>query len=149
MARSLRARARREPGERSGGLPAGPGEDAVYDLPQPATARQNYNLAFFLQDDWKLTPALTVNVGLRYEYQAPMWVTVTSTRASIHSGPGAGRRVERLAHARPRGGHGQLAPRVGFAYTVNDKTVVRSAFGLFYGQIFSNLGGIVLYPASP
>jgi hypothetical protein len=35
---------------------------------------------------------------------------------------------------------------VGFAYGWNDKTVIRSAFGIFYSQIFSNLGGIVLYP---
>jgi hypothetical protein len=39
-----------------------------------------------------------------------------------------------------------FAPRVGFAYSLTDHTVIRSAFGVFYSQIFSNLGGIVLYP---
>jgi hypothetical protein len=39
-----------------------------------------------------------------------------------------------------------FAPRVGFAYSVTKNTVVRSAFGKFYSQIFSNLGGVVPYP---
>ena len=34
--------------------------------------RRNYNLGIYLQDDWKITPKLTVNLGLRYEYESPM-----------------------------------------------------------------------------
>jgi hypothetical protein len=39
-----------------------------------------------------------------------------------------------------------FAPRVGFAYSLNPKTVVRSAFGIFHSGIFSDLGAQVLFP---
>jgi len=39
-----------------------------------------------------------------------------------------------------------FAPRAGFAYTATPKTVIRSGVGLFYSQIFSDLGGQVLFP---
>src|SRR5690242_12168386 len=39
-----------------------------------------------------------------------------------------------------------FAPRVGFAYNATPKTVIRSGFGIFYSQIFSDLGGQVLFP---
>jgi len=123
---------------------------ASYDLPQPANGRRNYNLAFFAQDDWKLNPRLTLNLGLRYEYESPMWID-NDVHSRLDITPGsvgrllvAGQNASRSLDL--EGDRLNLAPRVGAAYTLNDKTVVRSAFGLFYGQIFSNLGGIVLYP---
>ncbi len=39
-----------------------------------------------------------------------------------------------------------ISPRIGLAYSVDDKTVVRAAFGTFYGTIFQNLGGQLAYP---
>jgi hypothetical protein len=39
-----------------------------------------------------------------------------------------------------------FAPRVGFAYSMTGKTVIRSGFGVFYSQIFSDLGAQVLFP---
>jgi hypothetical protein len=120
---------------------------AEYDLPQPETGRRNYNLAFFIQDDWRVTPRLTVNAGLRYEYESPMWVdSDVHSRFDLQTGRVlvAGKNASRTLDL--QGDKVNLGPRLGFAYTVNDKTVVRSAFGVFYGQIFSNLGGIVLYP---
>jgi Carboxypeptidase regulatory-like domain/TonB dependent receptor/TonB-dependent Receptor Plug Domain len=123
---------------------------AAYDLPQPENGRRNHNVAFFLQDDWKMRENLTINLGLRYEYESPMWIdNDVHSRLDINAGS-----VGRLLVADQNASRAldldgdklNFAPRVGLAYTLNEKTVLRSAFGLFYGQIFSNLGGIVLYP---
>ncbi|MGH9161353.1 MAG: TonB-dependent receptor domain-containing protein, partial [Vicinamibacteraceae bacterium] len=119
----------------------------VYDLPQPMTGRRNYNVALYAQDDWRVTPRLTVNMGLRYEYESPMWVD-----NDIYSrlDPATGRLLVANQNASRtldiEGDTLNVAPRIGMAYSLNDRTVLRSAFGIFYSQIFSNLGGIVLYP---
>ncbi len=123
---------------------------ASYDLPQPESGRRNFNLAFFAQDDWKLNTRLTLNLGLRYEYESPMWVD-NDVHSRLDINPGsvgrllvAGENASRTLDL--EGDKLNVAPRAGLAYTLNEKTVLRSAFGFFYGQIFSNLGGIVLYP---
>jgi hypothetical protein len=122
-------------------------QTSVYDLPQPATARQNHNVALYLQDDWRATSRLMVNVGLRYEYEAPMKVAGDiysrldpATGRLLAAGLNASQTLDIDADAV------NFAPRVGVAWTLSPKTVVRSAFGIFYSQVFSNLGGIVLYP---
>ncbi|MPY88372.1 MAG: TonB-dependent receptor plug domain-containing protein [Luteitalea sp.] len=120
---------------------------ADYELPQPMTGRRNYNLGLYVQDDWKVTPKLTLNMGLRYEYESPMWVD-----NDIYSrlDPETGQLLVANQNASRTldidGDTLNLAPRIGLAYSLNDRTVLRSAFGIFYSQIFSNLGGIVLYP---
>lgn len=120
---------------------------AEYTLPQPATGRRNYNLAFYVQDDWQATPKLTLNVGLRYEYESLMTIdNDVYSRLDPETG--------RLLVANQNASRSldldddklNFAPRVGVAYALDDKTVLRSAFGIFYSQIFSNLGGAAQYP---
>jgi len=45
-----------------------------YQLPMPETGRRNFNVGIFAQNDWKATSRLTMNAGLRYEYESPMKV---------------------------------------------------------------------------
>ena len=118
-----------------------------YDLPQPITGRRNTNMGTFVQDDWKVSRRLTVNLGVRHEYESPMTMSNDIySRIDIVSGKllvankNASRSLDLNA------AKFNFAPRVGIAYSLDDRTVIRSAFGSFYSQIFSNMGGIVLYP---
>jgi hypothetical protein len=121
---------------------------AQYELPQPATGRRNYNFGIFFQDDYKITTKLTLNAGLRYEFESPMTVS-NNVYSRVNESNG------QLLVANQNGVSRSLnittakldfAPRIGFAYSPTDKTVVRGAYGNFYGTIFQNLGGQIAYP---
>ena len=118
-----------------------------YQLAMPPTGRRNYNLGVFFQDDYKVTPKLTINAGLRYEFESPMTISNNIyTRFDPNSGQllAAGINASRsLNVTTPRL---DVSPRIGLAYSINDKTVFRAAFGTFYGTIFQNLGGQVAFP---
>jgi Carboxypeptidase regulatory-like domain/TonB dependent receptor-like, beta-barrel/TonB-dependent Receptor Plug Domain len=118
-----------------------------YALPQPPAGRRNSNLGIYVQDDWKAAPKLTLNLGVRYEYESPMTSSNniysrvdTNTGqvlfAGINASPTLNLEASKL----------NFAPRVGLAYNFTPKTVIRSGFGIFYSQIFSDLGAQVLFP---
>lgn len=91
--------------------------------------------AAFAQDDWRLTPRLTLNVGLRYE------LTTVLTEANDLMGnfvPGEGLLQvgsSKLGSAF-NGDHNNFAPRIGFAWDIggNGRTVVRGGGGLYFSQ---------------
>jgi hypothetical protein len=118
-----------------------------YALPQPPAGRRNYNFGIFGQDDWKITRRLTVNLGLRYELESPM---TSSNNIYSRVDPTTGQVL--FANINASGSLNltasklNFAPRVGAAYSVTPKTVIRAGFGLFYSQIFSDLGAQVLFP---
>jgi hypothetical protein len=110
---------------------------------------------FYVQDDLRLSSKLTVNAGLRYELVTPQWVTGnhlanfipppgTASQApylSITSGTlkqaSSGSLFDRALVQMPKG---DFAPRLGFSYAWNDKTVVRGGYGVNYIQ-FNREGG--------
>jgi hypothetical protein len=121
---------------------------AQYEQAQPLTGRRNYNLGIFLQDDWRATPKLTLNLGIRYEYESPLTIaTDIYSRIDPDSGQllaaGLNGVSRSLNISTPKA---DVSPRIGLAYSVNSKTVLRAAFGTFYGTIFQNLGGQLAYP---
>jgi hypothetical protein len=121
---------------------------AQYEQPQPPTGRRNYNLGIFIQDDWKVTPKLTFNVGIRYEFESPLTIaTNIYSRVDPNTGQllaaGLNGVSRSLNISTPKA---DISPRIGLAYSLNDKTVLRAAFGTFYGTIFQNLGGQLAYP---
>jgi hypothetical protein len=90
---------------------------------------------------------LTLNVGLRWEYESPLTIDgniysrIDPTGRLLVAGVNASDSLNLVADKL------NLAPRAGMAWTLNDKTVLRAAYGKFYSQFFSNLGGSgALYP---
>ncbi len=105
------------------------------------TYHQRMNF-FYLQDDWKVNNRLTLNLGLRYELSTPMWVDnnvlsnfdpTTNTLVQAKDGSMYDRALVKTDR-------NNFAPRVGIAYTVNPKTVIRSAYGVSYIH-FNRMGG--------
>jgi hypothetical protein len=90
--------------------------------------------AYFAQDDWKLTPNFTVNIGVRYEYDQPMYEVNNKyanvnlvTKQLVHAGdPGASALGGRALVFPYFGG---IMPRVGFAWGVTPRLVVRGGYG--------------------
>jgi hypothetical protein len=104
---------------------------------------RNYEWAFFVNDDWKVTRNLTVNLGLRYEnYQSPTEINgllrnLVFGPGSNFVGPLAGATMQTVQHFFPSG-PGNLAPRFGFAWDPlgNGKTSIRGGFGIAYDRLF-------------
>lgn len=111
-----------------------------------ATSQQGFYHALYIQDDWKVTPKLTLNLGLRWEVETGPTerynriATIDPNIASPLAGPTGlplkGGLVFRGVNGASRGRYetdaNNFGPRIGLAYSVLPKTVIRSAFGIFY-----------------
>jgi hypothetical protein len=101
---------------------------------------RSWENAVFVQDDWRLTRRLTLNLGVRYDIlTAP---TEVAGRQSNYDLATASLRVA-SGNTDPlvNNNYHNFAPRVGFAYDVTgkSKTIIRGGFGMFY---FLDRGGI-------
>lgn len=113
------------------------------------TAARYPRYALFAQDDWRATPKLTFSYGLRWDYQPPFYELhnkLSSFEPNL-ANPGAGGLLGALAF--PGQGYGNnfqtpwrkgFAPRVGIAYQFNNKTMVRTSFGIYYGETADQAG---------
>ncbi len=119
-------------------------------------AAQRY-VAPYVQDDWRITNALTVNLGLRYEYQTP-WserddqLTFFDAQGidPLTGRPGVVRLVGRDGASRYQTvpDRNNIAPRLGFAWRLAESSVLRGGYGIVYypgsggiGSAPSDLGG--------
>jgi Carboxypeptidase regulatory-like domain len=105
---------------------------------QPESGMRMKSPQVFVQDDFKLRPNLTINLGLRYEYQSG-WSEVKNNLGSFDSTiensvthtPGAmwfAGETSRTTLMQPKS---VLLPRVGFAWSMGNDTVVRGGFGIY------------------
>ncbi|MGA2882634.1 MAG: TonB-dependent receptor [Bryobacteraceae bacterium] len=116
------------------------GNNAVVNL------RQHVN-SLYAQDDFRVTPKLTLNLGLRWEYATPLYerdnnysnfdpatdTMITASSGSIYN--------RSLVHPDYR----DFGPRLGLAYSFDSKTVIRAGYGIsysFFNRVGSALEGI-------
>jgi Carboxypeptidase regulatory-like domain len=126
------------------GLPSYNERDAL----QGRYPTRYWNLDEFVQDDFRATPNLTINMGLRYSIFSPAAGRIGNfdfKRAIVVNDQSAGPNAAVEPHAGVAFDLGDWGPRFGFAWTPfgQKRTVVRSAFGIFYspeGNIFDDLG---------
>ncbi len=120
------------------GTPTG-GSAARY----PTATMQSRYSSLYLQDDWKVSPRLTLNLGLRWEYDgAPTdrynaltnfdpTLATTASGVSLQGGlifPGE----EGVSRSMRDNSYADFGPRFGFAYQAAPKTIVRGGFGLYF-----------------
>lgn len=119
------------------------GARSSYDLVNPYVFNLRQRMHFgYLQDDWKVAPNLTVNMGVRYEFGTPQWEDDNfltnfdpATNTLLQATDGS---IYDRALVNPD--RNNIAPRVGVAWSVTPRTVVRSAYGMSYIH-FNRLGG--------
>ncbi len=136
---------------------------------RPATT--NYQYGFFAQDNWKIKPKLTLNLGLRYDVTLPRtdrynrqnWfdpnvqnplnsgsltytdaVTAQPVTVKLNGGEVFVNSKQRTNYATD---WSNIQPRFGFAYQVAPTTVLRGGYGIYYGQSRSGVTGVVPYGA--
>ena len=115
----------------SGAVSGTGASDALLGLPSLGIQSQADNVQtlrttaynVYAQDDWKVTPKLTLNLGARYEYNTPP------------DDP-----TGRITRVGLRPDRNNVAPRMGFAYSPDARTTVRGGYGLYYdaGLLLAN-----------
>ncbi len=123
----------------------------------PAVAQKSKETSFFVNDDWQVNPKLTLNLGLRYEWSTPytdrhnriqfadfngdtgMNIDLSSGDPFLQSlgfGPTEITGIAQFAtssHRNVSPDRNNIAPRLGIAYRLGNKTVLRAGGGLYYG----------------
>jgi hypothetical protein len=136
-------------------------------------AEQSTSWGFFLQDDWKVTSKLSLNLGLRWEFEGPLterydrsvrgldynyvqpispqvianYATSPTPEVPASQFKVNGGLTFSNVNGQPRGLYNtpkvNLMPRFGFAYQFDNKTVVRGGYGIFFGFLGERRGDVV------
>jgi hypothetical protein len=116
-----------------------------------STSKRQDAYIVHLGDTWRVTPKLTLSLGVRWDMHRPSWTTTNQNSFfDPHKpNPAAGGRLGAMAFAGTEWGEASFgkrypedvfkkafSPRVGIAYTVNPTTVVRAGYGIYYSQAY-------------
>jgi outer membrane receptor protein involved in Fe transport len=104
--------------------------------------QQLWSTSFYVQDDWKVSESLTLNMGLRYDFMTPS--LEKDNRLANFDPSGSGRLVfasdgSLAERSLVNPDKNNFAPRVGAVYKISDRTILRGGYGVFYNQ-FDRIG---------
>jgi len=107
----------------------------------------NHEAAIYINDNYRVTPKLTLNLGLRWQYESPLvernnhyeFLNPNSINSATGT-PGimqfAGDGTDGCNCRTPvHTYYKDVGPRVGLAYALNNRTILRSSFGIYYGML--------------
>ena len=107
----------------------------------PGLKFATYDYNFFAQDNFRVTPRLTVNLGLRYEYEKLPKAVFPNTNTAYSNTliPNVGRTFADATSYIPSDKN-NFGPRIGFAYDLfgDGKTSIRGGYGIYYGRIINS-----------
>jgi hypothetical protein len=125
------------------------------------TGARYHPFAFYVNDDWRLTPKLTVNAGLRWDTMPPMreaenrisFLNPTGANPVTGASDGtlefAGSGTDSCNCSSPmQTYYKDWGPRLGLAYSVNNKTVIHAAYGIYYAHGGGTSGGANTLPTT-
>ena len=92
---------------------------------------------YFAQDDIRVSPSVVINLGLRYENYSPTFNAVVDRSAP---NPFSAPKINHI--------YDDFAPRVGFAWGIDPRTVVRGGYGIFYNPTFLDIA-LLAWQSSP
>jgi hypothetical protein len=119
---------------------------------------------FYVHDDWRVVPKLTLNLGLRYDFDVPRWEAQDrqsywdlEAQSAIQVPGYDTRGVIKFVDSDRRSPFdadmNNVQPRLGFAYAVNPQTSVRGGYGLFFtlsrATVFGHTGGAFNVNSTP
>ncbi len=115
-----------------------------------------HQLALYAQDDWKVTPHLTLNLGVRWDANIGILVDQTNNRTmqilkTLNEGRAQAIAGNPASLRRTTPSFLEFQPRLGFAYDPkgDGNTVIRGGYGIFFDQIFQNLTLFSLQQSNP
>jgi hypothetical protein len=117
------------------------------DLLDYAEAR-NWRSGIYFMDDWKVSPRLTLNLGIRYELNTVPNDPYGRLRSLDPNNPTQLYPAPGTEASLYKGNHKNFAPRIGFAYRpFGNKTVLRGGYGIYYDQ--NQLNNFTLLHSNP
>ncbi|MEJ7608380.1 MAG: TonB-dependent receptor, partial [Bryobacteraceae bacterium] len=133
------------PGNEGNGLAAmliGWTTGSEFQIEPKAFSRSAY-WGFYFQDDWKVTNKLTLNLGVRYDFDVPRWEAQnrysywdldaqSPVKAAGYDTRGVIRFNDDNNRSPFKADRNNWQPRIGFAYAATPKTAIRAGYGLFY-----------------
>ena len=115
--------------------------EAFYGFGNPDLSTNNKQFGVYVQDDWRITPRLTANIGLRWDFETDMLNNDYVTPANVRAGLSSVYPSNYFTDGTQRDTYyGAIAPRIGLSYDVTGqgKTIAYAGWGRYYDRTLYN-----------
>jgi len=132
------------------------GSGGEMDLDYPTATSSGY-FGVYVNDDWRITPKLTINLGIRYDFDIPRterfdrlnWFDYAAASPIAGKVPGYPNLKGQMLYANSdqrspyNGDYNNIQPRVGMAYALGKKMSIRAGYGIYYSVSRASIKGEV------